>query len=134
MASHQDLAISPPRRLVNATWLRPAMGLLLCVSIAALAIVAASYAPIVGAPVIAIALGVVITNTLRGPLQIGKLGIGDISKLCLKGGIILLGASLDLGVILHTGAASLPVLLLTVAIGLTCALLIGRAMSVQWRI
>jgi uncharacterized integral membrane protein (TIGR00698 family) len=134
MASHQDLAISPPRRLLNATWLRPAMGLLLCVSIAALAIVAATYAPIVGAPVIAIALGVVITNTLRGPLQISKLGIGDISKLCLKGGIILLGASLDLGVILHTGAASLPVLLLTIAIGLACALSIGRAMSVQWRI
>ena len=64
-----------------------------------------------GAPVIAIAIGVVITNTLRGPLQIGALRVGDISKLCLKGGIILLGASLDLGVILRTGAESLPVLL-----------------------
>src|SRR5690242_5733568 len=133
MASHQDLAISPPRRLLNATWLRPAMGLLLCVSIAALAIVAATYAPVVGAPVIAIALGVVITNTLRGPLQINRLGIGDVSKLCLKGGIILLGASLDLSVILRTGVASLPVLITTIAVGLACALLLGRAMSVQWR-
>ena len=85
-----------------------------------------NYAPVVGAPVIAIAIGVVITNTLRGPLQIGTLRIGDISKLCLKGGIILLGASLDLGVILRTGAESLPVLLLTIGAGLICALLIGR--------
>src|ERR1700748_1449010 len=107
MASQQNLAISLPRVAI-AAWLRPTMGLLLCIAIAAVATVAATYAPVVGAPVIAIALGVVITNTLRGPLQISKLGIGDVSKLCLKGGIILLGASLDLGVILRTGAASLP--------------------------
>ena len=106
---------------------------MLCVAIAAAAIVAANYAPVVGAPVIAIAIGVVITNTLRGPLHIGTLRVGDISKLCLKGGIILLGASLDLGVILRTGAESLPVLLLTIGAGLICALLIGRAMNVHWR-
>ena len=94
---------------------------------------AANYAPVVGAPVIAIAIGVVITNTLRGPLHIGTLRVGDISKLCLKGGIILLGASLDLGVILRTGAESLPVLLLTIGAGLICSLLIGRAMNVHWR-
>jgi uncharacterized integral membrane protein (TIGR00698 family) len=133
MASQQNVAISLPRRLGIAAWLRPAMGLLLCVAIAAVATAAATYVPVVGAPVIAIALGVVITNTLRGPLQITKLGIGDVSKLCLKGGIVLLGASLDLGVILRTGAASLPVLITTIAVGLACALLIGRAMSVEWR-
>ena len=132
MASQQNLAISLPRVAI-AAWLRPTMGLLLCIAIAAVATVAATYAPVVGAPVIAIALGVVITNTLRGPLQISKLGIGDVSKLCLKGGIILLGASLDLGVILRTGAASLPVLLTTIAVGLACALLLGRAINVHWR-
>ena len=68
-----------------------------------------------------------------GPLHIGTLRVGDISKLCLKGGIILLGASLDLGVILRTGAELLPVLLLTIGAGLICALLIGRAMNVHWR-
>jgi uncharacterized integral membrane protein (TIGR00698 family) len=108
-------------------------GLALCTAIAAVAIAAAGYAPVVGAPVIAIAIGVVLTNTLRGPLHIGSLRVGDVSKLCLKGGIILLGASLDLGVILRTGAGSLPVLILTIAAGLLCALLLGRSMSVQWR-
>jgi uncharacterized integral membrane protein (TIGR00698 family) len=133
MASQQNAAISLPRRMAIGAWLRPTMGLLLCIAIAAVATAAATYAPVVGAPVIAIALGVVITNTLRGPLQINRLGIGDVSKLCLKGGIILLGASLDLGVILRTGVASLPVLITTIAVGLACALLLGRAMSVQWR-
>lgn len=133
MALQQQLAVSTAPGIATTNWTRFAAGLLLCVAIAALAIAAGGYAPVVGAPVIAIAIGVVLTNTLRGPLHIGTLRIGDISKLCLKGGIILLGASLDLGVILRTGAESLPVLLLTIGVGLTSALLLGRAMSVHWR-
>src|SRR5580700_8950507 len=125
MALQQGLAISTPSRIALSAWVRLAAGLGLCVLIAAVAIVAGDFAPIVGAPVFAIAIGVVITNTLRGPLQIGSLRVGEVSKLCLKGGIILLGASLDLGVILRTGAESLPVLLLTIGAGLVCALLIG---------
>jgi uncharacterized integral membrane protein (TIGR00698 family) len=133
MAIQQEIAVSTAPHAAVAAWVRLAAGLLLCVAIAAAAVIAANYAPVVGAPVIAIAIGVVITNTLRGPLHIGTLRVGDISKLCLKGGIILLGASLDLGVILRTGAESLPVLLLTIGAGLICALLLGRAMNVHWR-
>ncbi len=133
MALQQGLAISTPSRIALSAWVRLAAGLGLCVLIAAVAIVAGDFAPIVGAPVFAIAIGVVITNTLRGPLQIGSLRVGEVSKLCLKGGIILLGASLDLGVILRTGAESLPVLLITIATGLACALLLGWTMDVHWR-
>lgn len=133
MAMPQEMAVSTRPSVAFAAWFRLAAGLLLCVAIAAAAIEAGNYAPIVGAPIIAIAIGVVITNTLRGPLQISSLRIGEVSKLCLKGGIILLGASLDLGVILRTGAESLPVLIITIGVGLACALLVGRAMSVQWR-
>jgi uncharacterized integral membrane protein (TIGR00698 family) len=133
MAIQPEFAVSTTPRVAVAAWVRLAAGLMLCIAIAAAAIIAANYAPVVGAPVIAIAIGVMITNTLRRPLHIGTLRVGDISKLCLKGGIILLGASLDLGVILRTGAESLPVLLLTVGAGLICALLIGRAMNVHWR-
>ena len=133
MAIQQDLAVSSAPRIASAPWARLAAGFSLCVAIAAAAVAAADFAPIIGAPVIAIAMGVIVTNTLRGPLHIGILRVGDVSKLCLKGGIILLGASLDLGVILRTGAESLPVLLLTIGAGLVCALLIGRTMSVHWR-
>jgi uncharacterized integral membrane protein (TIGR00698 family) len=133
MALQQGLAVSTRPQTAPAGWMRLAAGFLLCLAIAAMAIAAANYAPVVGAPVIAIAMGVVITNTLRGPLQIVTLRVGDVSKLCLKGGIILLGASLDLGVIVRTGEQSLPILLLTIVGGLVCALLIGRAMNVHWR-
>ena len=133
MATQQEMAISTTPRVALSPWVRLAAGSLLCVAIAVAAIAAADYAPVVGAPVIAIAIGVIITNTFRGPLQISTLRMGDVSKMCLKGGIILLGASLDLGVILRTGVESLPVLLITIAIGLACALLIGRTMNVHWR-
>jgi uncharacterized integral membrane protein (TIGR00698 family) len=133
MAIQQEVAVTTAPRIAAAPWVRLGAGLLLCVAVAAVAIVAARYAPVVGAPVIAIAIGVVITNTLRGPFHIGTLRVGDISKLCLKGGIVLLGASLDLGVIMRTGLESLPVLLLTIGAGLICALLLGRAMTVHWR-
>src|SRR6476661_5774066 len=131
MAMQQQLAVTAAPRFTASPWVRLASGALLCTVIAAIAIVAADYAPIVGAPVIAIAIGVVITNTLRGPLHIGTMRIGDVSKLCLKGGIILLGASLDLGIILRTGAESLPVLIATIAMGLVSALLLGRIMRVD---
>ncbi len=133
MAMQQEIAVSAPSRVAVSAWVRMLGGLVLCIAIAAAANVAAGYAPVVGAPIFAIAFGIVITNTLRGPFQIGTLRIGDVSKLCLKGGIILLGASLDLGIIVRTGTDSLPVLAVTIASGLGCALLIGRTMRVDWR-
>jgi uncharacterized integral membrane protein (TIGR00698 family) len=133
MAMQQELAMSAALRIALSAKARMVTGLVFSAAIAAAAIAAGDFVPIVGAPVFAIAFGVVITNTLRGPLHIGTLRVGDVSKLCLKGGIILLGASLDLGVILRTGLESLPVLLITIGIGLTCALLLGRTMDVHWR-
>ena len=92
MAMQRDVAVSAPSRIAVSPRVRMLGGLVLCVAIAAAANVAAAYAPVVGAPIFAIAFGIVITNTLRGPFQIATLRIGDVSKSCLKGGIILLGA------------------------------------------
>lgn len=132
MAMQQEIAVAPSR-LAMPGWVRMLGGLALCIAIATAANAVADYMPVVGAPIFAIAFGVLITNSLRGPLQIGTLRIGDVSKVCLKGGIILLGASLDLGIIVRTGVGSLPVLAVTIAAGLGCALLIGRTMRVDWR-
>lgn len=133
MPIQQELTVSTSSRIAASAWVRMLGGLVLCIVIAAAANVAAGHAPVVGAPIFAIAFGVVITNTLRGPLAISSLRIGDVSKLCLKGGIILLGASLDLGIIVRTGADSLPLLAVTIAAGLGCALLVGATMQVDWR-
>jgi uncharacterized integral membrane protein (TIGR00698 family) len=108
-------------------------GILLCLIIAELAHVAERFAPLVGAPLFAIAIGVVLTNAARGPLRLANWRIGDVSRLCLKGGIILLGASLDIGQVVRTGLGSLPLLLVTMTVGLLTALGIGRLLGVHWR-
>jgi uncharacterized integral membrane protein (TIGR00698 family) len=113
--------------------LRLAGGVSICLVIAVLAYVAARFVPLVGAPLFAIAIGVALSNTARGTLRLSSLHLDEVSGLCLKGGIILLGASLDIGDILRTGLGSLPLLLVTVVVGLGCALGLGRLMGVEWR-
>ncbi len=113
--------------------LRLGLGIGLCVLIAVTALAAGTKVPLIGAPLIAIALGVIITNGLRGPLRINTLRIGEVSKYALRGGIIVLGASLDISDIVDTGWHSLPLLLITMAAGLVCALGVGKAMGIDWR-
>lgn len=112
---------------------RLALGVGLCVLIAAVALAAGAKVPLIGAPLIAIAIGVVITNGLRGPLRIPALRIGEVSKYALRGGIIVLGASLDIGDIVRTGWDSLPLLIVTIAAGLICALGVGKILGIDWR-
>jgi uncharacterized integral membrane protein (TIGR00698 family) len=133
MAAQPDVALPVASRGETPARVRLALGIALCVLIAIAASLAGASAPLVGAPLFAIAFGVVVTNTLRGPLNVGSLRIGEISKTCLKGGIILLGGSLDLGQIFRTGAESLPLLGVTIAAGLICSLWLGRMLGIDWR-
>ena len=114
-------------------WFRRGLGLVLCIGIAALAEIAGAYVPLVGAPLFAIAIGVLIANAWPALAQQKSLRISDTSKLCLKGGIILLGASLDLGDIVRTGLGSLPLLAVTMTSGLLCALWLGKSLGIDWR-
>ncbi len=120
-------------RWMTEPWFRRGLGLVLCVAIAGLAEICGAFVPLVGAPLFAIAIGVLITNAIPAVAQAKSLRIGEISKLCLKGGIVLLGASLDLGVIVHTGLRSLPLLAVTMAVGLICALWLGKGLGIDWR-
>jgi uncharacterized integral membrane protein (TIGR00698 family) len=129
----QGLTMPAESRVASQAWFRRGLGLLLCIGIAALAEIGGSFAPLIGAPLFAIAIGVLVANALPAVAQQKSLRISDTSKLCLKGGIILLGASLDLGVIVHTGLGSLPLLAVTMAAGLTCALWLGRSIGIDWR-
>jgi uncharacterized integral membrane protein (TIGR00698 family) len=124
----------PARSGVTAqVWLYRGLGLLLCLGIAALAEIGGSFAPLVGAPVFAIAIGVLVANAMPAIAQKKSLRISDTSKLCLKGGIILLGASLDLADIVHTGLGSLPLIAVTMTSGLICALWLGKSLDIDWR-
>jgi uncharacterized integral membrane protein (TIGR00698 family) len=129
----QAIAATAATRPPLATQLRLAGGVMLCLAIATLAYGAARFAPLVGAPLFAIGIGVVLTNTAGEKLWLSTWRLGDVSRLCLKGGIILLGASLNIGDIARTGLDSLPLLFVTIVVGLGCALGLGRLMGVEWR-
>jgi uncharacterized integral membrane protein (TIGR00698 family) len=127
------LAAPAQFRLTKQAWTGRGLGLLLCVAIAALAEVGGSFVPLVGAPLFAIAIGVLVANAMPSVAQQKSLRISETSKLCLKTGIVLLGASLDLGDILRTGLGSLPLLGITMASGLICALWLGKSLGIDWR-
>jgi uncharacterized integral membrane protein (TIGR00698 family) len=128
-----SLTSSRESRLAAQAWLPRGLGILLCVAIAGVAELGGSVAPLIGAPIFAIVIGVLMANAMPEVSRAGALRIGDVSKLCLKSGIVLLGASLDLGVIVHTGLVSLPLMAVTITVGLTCALCLGKGVGIDWR-
>ena len=129
----QGVTLPASSGLATQAWFRRGLGLLLCIAIAALAEVCGTLAPLVGAPLFAIAIGVLVANAWPALAQQKSLRISDTSKQCLKTGIVLLGASLDLAVIVHTGLGSLPLLAVTMASGLICALWLGKGLGIDWR-
>jgi uncharacterized integral membrane protein (TIGR00698 family) len=129
----QGLTLPFQARMATHPWFRRGLGLILCIAIAALAEIGGLFAPLIGAPLFAIAIGVLIANAVPALAQQKSLRLADTSKLCLKGGIVLLGASLDLSDIVHTGLGSLPLLAVTMASGLICALWLGKSLDIDWR-
>ena len=129
----QGLTVPGRSGATTQAWVRRLLGLVLCIGIAALAELCGAFAPLVGAPLFAIAIGVLIANALPAIAQQKSLRISDTSKLCLKGGIILLGGSLDLADIVHTGLGSLPLIAVTMTSGLVCALWLGKSLGIDWR-
>jgi uncharacterized integral membrane protein (TIGR00698 family) len=129
----QGLTLPLQSRVAAQPWFRRGLGLLLCIGIAVLAEICGSFAPLIGAPLFAIAIGVLIANAVPMLVQQKSLGISATSKFCLKAGIVLLGASLDLADIVHTGLGSLPLLALTMTSGLVCALVLGKSLGIDWR-
>ena len=129
----EGLTVALQSRLITQPWFRRGLGLVLCIGIAAVAEAGGAAAPLIGAPLFAIAIGVLVTNAFPALSQQKSLRISDTSKLCLKTGIVLLGASLNLGDIVQTGLGSLPLLAVTMASGLICALWLGKSLGIDWR-
>ena len=105
-------------------------GLALCSVIAALATVSGIFVPVIGGPVTAIILGVVI-GAIHSPSAELRVGIGFASRAVLQTSIVVLGTGLSLRQIATVGAQSLPVMLGTLAVALGGAYLIGRLIGVR---
>lgn len=119
-----------------------ALGIILCVAIAAIATVlsglkVAGFAfEIIGAPVFAILLGMIITLicpalAVRNEL---KDGIKFTSKKILQWAVIILGFSLNLGTILTVGGKSLPVIVSTISTSLIVAYIMMKILKMDGKV
>lgn len=120
-----------PRIRIPQGWAGLVPGLSAAVALAAVATGLGRLAPIVGAPVFAIVIGI-ITSSLRKRKDSTRLhpGLAFSSKSVLQGSIVVLGTGLSFSQVVTTGSSSLPVLLGTLSVALFGAWLIGRALGI----
>ena len=105
----------------------PGLALATLIGLAASAI--AHFLPIIGAPVIAIIIGILVALVRPASASL-RPGLHVASKLVLQISIVLLGTGLSLHEVASTGMSSLPVLLGTLIIALLAAWFVGRRLGV----
>jgi uncharacterized membrane protein YadS len=101
-----------------------APGAALAVVIAAVATALGDEVPVVGAPVIAIVCGIIVT-LVKAPTARLRPGIAFTSRKVLQASVIVLGFGLSLRQVVSTGVQSLPVLLGTLLAAFAVAWLAG---------
>jgi uncharacterized integral membrane protein (TIGR00698 family) len=105
-------------------------GVAAAAAITAVATYLGGLAPLVGAPVFAIVLGIAAALVRpAGPAL--RPGLAFTSKRVLKASIVLLGFGLSMRQVVRTGTDSLPVLLGSLAVVLLLAWLVGRALRLR---
>ena len=108
-------------------------GIALCLAIAGPAWILGTFFPIVGGPVIAILLGMLIAIPLKNQGRMAP-GIKFTSKKVLQWAVVLLGFGLDLTVVLKTGKQSLPIIVCTIAVSLLIAFVLHKALRIPSKI
>ncbi|MGV3126125.1 YeiH family protein [Streptococcus orisratti] len=96
------------------------LGVSLCVLIAVPAWFLGQWLPLIGAPVFAIFIGMLVglVHTKREQTAVG---IGFTSKYILQAAVVLLGFGLNLAQVMKVGLSSLPIILSTITISLLVA-------------
>lgn len=102
-------------------------GIIVCTLIAAFSFFAGSKFPIIGGPVFAIILGMLLHKFTRAESL--KAGIGFSSKKVLHWAVILLGFGLNLNIVLKTGLQSLPIIISTIATSLIIAFVLQKLLK-----
>ena len=117
-------------------------GIILCIVIATVATilgganVAGVKLDVIGAPVFAILIGMIITLILPklAPSDYMKDGIKFTSKKILQWAVIILGFSLNLGTIAKVGIKSLPVIICTIGTSLIVAFIMMKILKIDGKI
>lgn len=107
-----------------------AWGLLATFTLALVATFAARFVPVIGAPVFAIVFGVLVRSVVALPENV-KPGLTFSAKKILQAAIVVSGFGLSLTVVAHTGITTLPVTLVTIAVALVLAPLVGRLLNLK---
>ena len=110
-------------------WKARIKGILLCFVIAVAAWVLGQWLEVVGGPVFAILLGMIVTLFFK---EKGKFapGIAFTSKKVLQYAVILLGFGLNLGTVIEVGKTSLPVIIATISTSLIVAFVLCKVMKI----
>lgn len=117
-----------PARWARAAAVAP--GLATAVAIGAVAMAVGRLVPVVGGPVVAILLGIVVREVLGERAALVP-GARVAAKGVLQAAVVLLGAGLSLREVARTGTEALPVMLGTLAVALGGAALLGRWLRVD---
>ncbi|MGN0302113.1 MAG: YeiH family protein [Anaerotardibacter sp.] len=104
-------------------------GITLCVALAIPCWFLGQQFPLIGGPVFAILLGILIGCFWKNKRSFSD-GIGFTSKKVLQYAVILLGFGLNLNEIAKVGAQSLPIILSTIATALIVAFIVGKLLSI----
>lgn len=108
-------------------------GILLCLAIAVPAWVLGHIFPLIGGPIFAIIIGMIICPMLRERTKYDA-GISFTSKKILQTAVVLLGFGLNLHVIAATGKQSLPIIICTISTSLIIAYVLHLAMKTPGKI
>lgn len=106
----------------------PGLGAAVLIGIAATAV--GTLVPVVGAPVLAVAAGVLLSPLARRRSEALGPGLSVAKGTVLQLSVVLLGAQLSLGEVVSVGVASLPVMLGTLGVCLLLAWLVGRWLGI----
>ena len=105
-------------------------GLMLCLVIAVPSWFLGQALPVVGGPVFAILIGMVVTLTLTNKTPFLG-GINYTSKKILQAAVVFLGFGMNLTEILAKGRQSLPIIISTIATSLAIAYLLYKALKLK---
>src|SRR5690625_220221 len=109
---------------------RPSLwyGLFLAAAVGVLATVLGHWMPMIGGPIFAVTLGIVIRNAI-GPLPVCQPGLSFASRTVLQWSIIFLGFGLSFQQVVQAGLDSLWVTLITIAVAFITAFWLGRLLG-----
>ena len=109
------------------------LGVVLCALLSLPAYLLGLKFPVVGAPIFAIIIGMVLSGFLTRRAHY-EAGIQFTSKKILQAAVVLLGFGLSLQQVLRVGATSLPVIISTILAALICAFLVSKALRIERKI